>query len=136
MQIIILILFFIAVKLFIRFVKWIAAQLKTPAPVRSRTACKDRTAVTVKYNPDRERKEREKERKAQFERTQSAFDIEHLKQQRAGYLQLYDIYSTQARTAKNDRQRIVAEKSILTLNDKIRNIDKKLATAYYKSTGD
>jgi len=135
MQIIILILFFIAVKLFIRFVKWIIAQIKAPAPVRSRTACKDRTAVTIKYNPDRERKDREKERKAQFERTQAISDIEHLKQQRTDYLRLYDIYSAQAQIAKNDKQRIAAEKSILVLNDKIRNIDKKLATAYYKSTG-
>lgn len=135
MQIIILILFIIAVKLFIRFVKWIIAQLKTPTPVRSRTACKDRTTVTIKYNPDRERKEREKERKLQFERTQAAADIGHLTQQRTDYLRLYDIYSAQARTAKNDKQRIAAEKSILALNDKIRNIDKKIETAYYKSTG-
>ena len=136
MQLLIIIAFIIAVKLFIRLVKWIIAQLKAPVPIRSRTACKDRTTITVKYNPDRERKEREKERKAQFERTQAISDIEHLKQQRTDYLRLYDIYSTQARTAKNDRQRIAAEKSILVLNDKIRNIDKKLATAYYKSTGD
>lgn len=128
MQLLIIIAFIIAAKLFIRFVKWIIAQLKAPSPVRSRTACKDRTAVTIKYNPDRERK-------LQFERTQAAADIEHLKQQRTDYLRLYDIYSTQARTAKNDKQRIAAEKSILVLNDKIRNIDKKLATAYYKSTG-
>ena len=135
MQLLILIAFIVAVKLFIRFVKWIAAQLKAPAPVRSRTACKDRTAVTIKYNPDRERKEREKERKLQFERTQAATDIEHLKQQRTDYLRFYDIYSAQAQIAKNDKQRIAAEKSILVLNDKIRNIDKKLETAYYKSTG-
>lgn len=135
MQLLVIIAFVIAVKLFIQFVKWIAAQLRPPAPVRSWTACKDRTTATIKYNPDRERKEREKERKAQFERTQAISDIEHLKQQRTDYLRLYDIYSTQARTAKNDKQRIAAEKSILTLNDKIRNIDKKLATAYYKSTG-
>lgn len=134
MQIIILILFFIAVKLFIRFARWIVNKLRPP--VRSRTACKDRTTITVKYNPDRERKEREKERKLQFERTQAASDIDHLKQQRADYLRLYDIYSAQARTAKNDKQLIAAEKNILTLNDKIRNIDKKLETAYYKSTGD
>jgi len=136
MQLLVIIAFAIAVKLFIRFVRWIVNKLRSPATVRSRTACKDRTAVTIKYNPDRERKEREKERKAQFERTQAAADIEHLKQQRADYLRLYDIYSAQARTAKNDRQRIAAEKSILALNDKIRNIDKKLATAYYKSTGE
>lgn len=136
MQLIVLIAFVIAVKLFIRFVKWIAAQLKTPAPVRSRTACKDRTTITVKYNPDRERKQAEKERKLQFERSQAISDIEHLKQQRTDYLRLYDIYSTQARTAKNDKQRISAEKSILSLNDKIRNIDKKLETAYYKSAGE
>ena len=136
MQIIILILFVVAVKLFIRLVKWIIAQLKTPTPARSRTACKDRTAITVKYNPDRERKEREKERKLQFERSQAISDIEHLKQQRTDYLRLYDIYTAQARTAKNDKQRIAAEKSILVLNDKIRNIDKKLDTAYYKSTGE
>ena len=136
MQLLVFIAFIIAVKLFIRFVKWITNKLLSPAPVRSRTACKDRTTVTIKYNPDRERKEREKERKAQFERTQAISDIEHLKQQRTDYLRLYDIYSTQARTAKNDKQRIAAEKSILTLNDKIRNIDKKLATAYYKSTGE
>jgi len=135
MQIIILILFFIAVKLFIRFARWIENKLRPPAPIRSRTACKDRTTITIKYNPDRERKEREKERKLQFERTQAISDIEHLKQQRTDYLRLYDIYSAQARTAKNDKQRIAAEKSILALNDKIRNIDKKIETAYYKSTG-
>ena len=136
MQLLVLIAFIIAVKLFIRFSRWIVNKLRSPAPVRSRTACKDRTTVTIKYNPDRERKEREKERKLQFERTQAIADIDHLKQQRTDYLRLYDIYSTQTRTAKNDRQRIAAEKSILVLNDKIRNIDKKLATAYYKSAGD
>ena len=135
MQLLILIAFIVAVKLFIRFVRWIANKLRPPEPVRPRTAYKDRTTVAIKYNPDRERKEREKERKLQFERTQAAADIEHLKQQRTDYLRLYDIYSAQARTAKNDRQRIAAEKSILTLNDKIRNIDKKIETAYYKSTG-
>lgn len=132
MQIIILTVFIVAVKLFIQFVRWFINKLRSPTPVRSRTACKDRTTVTLKYNPDRERKER----KLQFERSQAAADIEHLKQQRTDYLRLYDIYSAQARTAKNDKQRIAAEKNILTLNDKIRNIDKKLATAYYKSTGD
>lgn len=135
MQLLVLIAFVIAVKLFIRLVKWIIAQLKTPTPVRSRTAYKDRTTVAIKYNPDRE-KQAEKERKAQFERMQATADIEHLKQQRTDYLRLYDIYTAQARTAKNDKQRIAAEKSILVLNDKIRNIDKKLETAYYKSTGD
>lgn len=136
MQLLVLIAFIIAVKLFIRFVKWIVNKLRSPTPVRSRTACKDRTTVTIKYNPDRERKKREKERKLQFERSQAISDIEHLKQQRTDYLRLYDIYSAQSRAAKNDKQRITAEKSILVLNDKIRNIDKKLATAYYKSTGD
>lgn len=136
MQIIILILFIVAVKLFIRFVRWIVNKLRSPAPIRSGTACKDRATVTIKHNPDRERKEREKERKVQFERTQAAADIDHLKQQRTDYLRLYDIYTAQARTAKNDKQRIAAEKSILVLNDKIRNIDKKLDTAYYKSTGE
>ena len=136
MQLLVLIAFIIAVKLFIRFSRWIVNKLRSQAPVRSRTACKDRTTITVKYNPDRERKEREKERKLQFERTQAIADIDHLKQQRTDYLRLYDIYTAQARTAKNVRQRIAAEKSILTLNDKIRNIDKKLATAYYKSAGD
>ena len=135
MQLLVLIAFIVAAKLLFRLVKWISAQLKTPAPVRSRTACKDRTTITAKYNPDRERKEREKDRKKQFDAMQAAADIEHLKQQRTDYLRLYDIYSAQARTAKNDKQRIVAEKNILALNDKIRSIDKKLATAYYKSTG-
>lgn len=129
MQLPIIIAFIIAVKLLFRFVRWIASKLRPPAPVRSWTACKDRTTATIKYNPDRERK-------LQFERTQAAADIEHLKQQRTDYLRLYDIYSAQARTAKNDKQRIAAEKSILVLNDKIRNIDKKLETAYYKSTGE
>ena len=136
MQLLVLIAFIIAVKLLFRFVRWIASKLRSPASVRSWTACKNRTTATIKYNPDRERREREKERKLQFERSQAASDIEHLKQQRTDYLRLYDIYSTQARTAKNDKQRIAAEKSILALNDKVRNIDKKLATAYYKSTGD
>ena len=136
MQLIVLIAFIVVVKLFIRFVKWIVYKLRSPAPIRSGTARKDRTTVTIKYNPDRERKEREKERKLQFERTQAIADIDHLKQQRTDYLRLYDIYTAQAHTAKNDRQRIAAEKSILVLNDKIRNIDKKLDTAYYKSAGD
>ena len=136
MQLLVLIAFIIAVKLIIRFARRIVNKLRSPAPVRSRTACKDRATITVKYNPGRERKEREKERKAQFERTQVISDIEHLKQQRTDYLRLYDIYTAQARTAKNDKQRIAAEKNILALNDKIRNIDKKLATAYYKSTGE
>ena len=136
MQLLVLIAFIIAVKLLFRFVRWIVDKLRSPAPVRSRTACKDRTTITVKYNPDRERREREKDRKKQFDAMQAAVDIEHLKQQRTDYLRLYDIYSAQTRTAKNDRQRIAAEKSILVLNDKIRNIDKKLDTAYYKSTGD
>lgn len=136
MQIIILILFFIAVKLFIRFARWTVNKLRPPGPDRFRTAYRDRTTVAIKYNPDRERKQAEKERKLQFERTQAISDIEHLKQQRTDYLRLYDIYTAQARTAKNDKQRIAAEKSILVLNDKIRNIDKKLETAYYKSTGE